>query len=162
MSIEADEKNMENEASRRRSNMEKDSEIPVASKDFHVKEYESLKKEVSEQVEHTRKLEIYAVGGIAAFYAWFTRATPHPPSVLLIIPWLLVLLGAWRSGAALKRIKEIVVYLVRLENKFALSGLGWESRPENKPTSHFLLSGTAFWGALVLLTDGAAWWVVGH
>jgi hypothetical protein len=43
----------------------------VASKDFHLKEYESLKKEVSEQVEHTRKLEIYAVGGIAAFYAWF-------------------------------------------------------------------------------------------
>lgn len=38
-------------------------------KEFHLKEYETLKKEISDLVEHTRKLEIYAMGAIAAFYA---------------------------------------------------------------------------------------------
>ena len=46
-------------------------------KEFHLKEYETLKKEIADLVEHSRKLEIYAVGGIAAFYAWwFLRTDP--------------------------------------------------------------------------------------
>jgi hypothetical protein len=128
-------------------------QIPVANKDFHLKEYESLKQEVSEQVEHTRKLEIYAVGGIAAFYAWFIGAQPLPHE-LLIIPSLLAGLGAWRSGAALKRINEIAAYLVKLEGVFAISDekLGWETHRKNNLTSPFLLSGTAFWGTLILVT----------
>ena len=136
-------------------------QIPAASKDFHLKEYESLKKEVSEQVEHTRKLEIYAVGGIAAFYAWFIGAETNLPSELLIIPLLLAILGAWRSGAALTRINEIAVYLVQLEDVFALSGqrFGWETHRKNNPSNPFFLSGAAFWGALVLVT-GAAWLVL--
>ena len=128
-------------------------QIPVANKDFHLKEYESLKQEVSEQIEHTRKLEIYAVGGIAAFYAWFIGAQTLPRE-LLIIPLLLAGLGAWRSGASLKRINEIAAYLVHLEGVFALSSerLGWETHRKNNRSSPFLLSGTAFWGTLILVT----------
>jgi hypothetical protein len=170
MSSEADDEKRKDQVEKRRLQVELVNKIPVASKDFHLKEYESLKKEVAEQVEHTRKLEIYAVGGIAAFYSWFINN--NPPPALLIIPLLLALLGAWRSGAALKRIEEIVVYLVRLEDEFALFGFGWETHrkaglgwetyhkdKKNNPSSPFLLSGAAFWGTLVLAT-GAAWWVV--
>lgn len=136
-----------------------DKEGQIAAVGFHLKEYESLKQEVSEQVEHTRKLEIYAVGGIAAFYAWYIGATTLPHE-LLIIPLLLASLGAWRSGAALKRINEIAAYLVQLEGVFALTGdkLGWETHRKNNRSSPFLLSGTAFWGTLILVT--AAPWLL--
>ncbi len=51
----------------------------VVGKEFHLKEYDSLKKELGDLVEHSRKLEIYAVAGIAAFYAWYL--TVMRPSV---------------------------------------------------------------------------------
>lgn len=133
--------------------------VQSEKKEFHFKEYESLKKEVSEQVEHTRKLEIYAAGSIAAFYSWFISAKTDLPRELFIIPVLLAILGAWRSRAALTRIDEIAVYLVQLESVFALSGLGWELHRKHNPSRPFLLSGAVFWGALVLVT-AAAWLVL--
>jgi hypothetical protein len=41
------------------------------STDFHLREWESLRKEIESQIEHTRKLELAVVGGLGAFYAWF-------------------------------------------------------------------------------------------
>ena len=83
---------------------------------------------------------------------------------LLIIPLLLAILGAWRSGATLTRIDEIAVYLVQLEKVFALPTLsgkefGWETHRKNNPSSPFLLSGAAFWGVLILVT-ATAWLVL--
>jgi hypothetical protein len=135
-------------------------DLDPPKKDFHLKEYELLKKEVSDQVEHTRKLELYAVGGIAAFYAWFMSPKTPPPSAALGIPLLLVLLGAWRSWAALARIKEIAGYLIQVEAVFALKEPGgWETYRTKNPSRPFLLSAAAFWAGLVVVA-GVAWVVL--
>ena len=138
-----------------------------AGNEFHLKEYEFLRKEIAELVEHTRKLEIYAVGAIAAFYAWFIKE--QPPTLTLLIPTALALLGGFRSYAALIRIYELADYLRIIERSVALnnSGLcGWESYrkkdPNPAPTrfriyaAPFLSSAAIFWIALVLLS-GLLW-----
>lgn len=132
-------------------------------KEFHLKEYEFLRKEIAELVEHTRKLEIYAVGAIAAFYAWFIKE--QPPTPTLFIPTALALLGGFRSYAALIRIYEISDYLRIIERSIAWneSGLcGWESYRKNEPdrastrfwiyTAPFLSSAAIFWIALALMS----------
>ena len=48
-----------------------DIEPQVTAKEFHFKEYDSLKTEIAALVEHSRKIEIYVVGAVAAFYAWY-------------------------------------------------------------------------------------------
>ena len=127
----------------------------VAGKEFHLKEYESLKKELGELVEHSRKLEIYAVGGIAAFYAWyFTVKTSSVPPGALYIPVLLAFLAGLRSWSVLIRITEIAKYIVRVEAAFSLPNfdvIGWEtyrSKPEND-SSPFLASASVFWSTLL-------------
>src|SRR5689334_11824099 len=91
-----------------------------AGKELHLKEYESLRKEISELVEHSRKLEIYAVGGIAAFYAWFLAAETQPTRIALGIPTALAILAALRSLATLVRIEEIAGYILTIESALAL------------------------------------------
>lgn len=143
---------------------------PVASKEFHYKEYESLKKEIADQVEHSRKLEIYAVGGIATFYAWFIHAQPTT-SVILAIPMMLAILGALRSYATLTRIYEIAEYIRVAEKVLALrdNGLvGWETyritssvtkdQVQTKSSSPFLSSAAVFWFLLIGISV-AAWWL---
>jgi hypothetical protein len=127
----------------------------LAGKDFHLKEYESLKKELGELVEHSRKLEIYVVAGIAAFYAWYlTGQAPRPPREALYIPILVVFLGAFRSWSVLTRIQEVAQYIRDLEQVFALSDrklIGWETyrhKPEND-SSPFLSSASVVWLTLL-------------
>lgn len=65
----------------------------ATQKEFHFKEYESLKNEIADLVEHSRKLEIYALGGVAAFYAWwFLRANPEKLPAQLPVDWKALLL----------------------------------------------------------------------
>ena len=135
---------------------------------FHLKEYESLKREIEALMEHSQKLEIYAVGGLAAFYAWFVKA--QPPCIVLVIPTLLAVLGAFRSFATLKRIYEIAEYLLKVEELFAMSnrGLhGWETHrwariaPRNhKPimaASPLKSSAAVFWLVLIVISLAAPW-----
>jgi hypothetical protein len=138
-------------------------------KEFHLKEYEFLKQEIAELVDHSRKLEIYAIGAIAAFYAWFIKA--HPAPVALLIPTALALLGWLRSYAALVRIYEIADYLREMERTLTLNKLGlcgWESYRKamrgHAPGSirsrmyaaPFLSSAAVFWIALILVS-GLLW-----
>jgi hypothetical protein len=143
----------------------------LASKDFHFKEFEVLRKEIESQVEHTRKLEIYAVAAFAAFYAWFL-SEPHQTKIFLCIPIAIALLGSLRSAASLVRICEIAAYLKRIEKEYALKhhGLqGWEcfrefieeqrrgskNKLERWLGSPFLGIGAAFWIVLVLVSLAA-------
>lgn len=134
----------------------------LVKKDFHLKEYESLKQEISELVEHSRRLEVYAVGALGAFYAWYIgtpagAAAPRNP-VALTIPLLVAILGAWRSWTVLTRLNDLAEYLRRVESVFAVSekGLpGWETYLKSQPGSPFLLSAIAFWATLVLVASVA-------
>jgi hypothetical protein len=139
---------------------------PEMRRDFHLKEYESLKKEVADQIEHSRKLEIYVLGGLAAFYAWFSSARQVPNTVLWI-PVVLSALGAFRSWAVGRRVGEIAFYLRRMEYAFAWNDshlFGWEThrvspgqrgvQPADEKKEPwfgpFTTTAAVFWGALVL------------
>lgn len=130
-----------------------------ARREFHLKEWEALKAEVTSQIDHTRKLELATVGGLAAFYAWFV--TKDPSRYVLVVPCLLVLLGALRSWGTLVRIQEIATYLRTLEAAFSLETdglIGWDrTRDVRFPkSSPFKVSAALFWGA-ALLVSLAAW-----
>lgn len=139
-------------------------------KEFHFKEYDSLKAEITALVEHSRKLEIYALGGMAAFYAWwFLRANPENGNATLavdekalLLPVLIAVMGAFRSLAVALRIDQIAKYLVKLEDVFALEGLGWErtlagpnprgNSPSVVKRSPFKSSGSVYWTLLLVVT----------
>ncbi len=126
-----------------------------ARKEFHLKEYESLKKELADLVEHSRKIEIYAVGGIAAFYSWFLLKVPNPPHIALYIPIIVAVLGSFRSWSVLTRIQEIASYLREVEDVFALRDLGltgWETHRRTKSSSPFVSSAAVFWLVLVAVS----------
>ena len=130
----------------------------IAGKEFHLKEYESLRKEMGELVEHSRKLEIYALGGIAAFYAWYLTSTSlRLPKELLWIPVFLAMLGALRSWSVYNRLMDIAKYLRQVEKCLTLKDcdlIGWETHlklPKNE-SSPFLSSAAIFWLVLVLIS----------
>lgn len=128
-------------------------------RDFHLKEWESLRAEILSQIDHTRKLELAVVAGLAAYYAWFVTAKPS--HYLLTIPTLLVLLGALRSWGTLVRIQEIATYIRTIEAAFSLGTnhlIGWDrTRDANFPkSSPFKTSAALFWVA-ALLTSIFAW-----
>ena len=125
------------------------------SKDFHVREWESLRREVMSQIDHTRKLELATIAGLGAFYAWFASAKASSPShFLLLVPSLLVLLAGLRAWGTFVRIQEIATYIRRIESNFSLvtGGLiGWDrTRKKEFPrSSPFRVSATLFWLAAV-------------
>lgn len=136
----------------------------AAGKEFHLKEYESLKKEIFDLVEHSRKLEIYVVGAMAAFYAWFIKE--QPVTSALCIPIVLALLGGFRAFSTLIRINEIAGYLRAMEGFFALNNVGvqgWESYRQaykkqsgpghNKFAAPFFTSAAVFWTLLALVSS---------
>lgn len=140
----------------------------ATGKDFHLKEYESLKKEITDLVEHSRKIEIYAVGALAGFYAWFINN--DPPRVALLIPIMLALLGGFRSYAVLIRIGEIAAYIRKIECVLALKELhlcGWESHRRRLRAKRFhykwlrlapfFTSAAVFWLVLTAVSF-VSWW----
>lgn len=103
------------------------------AKEFHYKEYDSLKKEIEALVEHSRKLEVYAVGAVAAFYVWYLKdACGLPVAPLLFVPVVIAAAAFVRTTATLSRIYELAVYLREVETEYALEKLqGWERHRSN-------------------------------
>jgi hypothetical protein len=86
-------------------------------------------------------LEVFAVGGLIAYYAWMmTHCVPEvsihipllPYSTQWIIPILLPILGLFRSKRHLGQIRQIANYVRAIEDQLAASGTpvgpkrGWE------------------------------------
>lgn len=126
--------------------------------DFHLKEWEALRKEIETQIEHTRKLELATVAGLGAFYAWFwSVGEDNPARFLLLVPSLLVLLAGLRAWGTLVRIEEIAVYLRTIEYAFSLERIdmiGWErTRKQRFPdSSPFKMSAGLFWVASLVVS----------
>jgi hypothetical protein len=127
----------------------------VTDFDLTKEEFLALRSEATEQVAETRRLEVAAVGGAAAIYAWL--ATQQPTygikEVAWLLPILLSLFGGLRSYAIHRRITDISVYLKRIENKVPdtqklLSG--WEHFRESR-VRYLAKSALAFWIILLLV-----------
>lgn len=130
-------------------------------REFHIKEWESLREEITSQIDHTRKLELATVAGMAAFYAWFASAKPPVSHFLLTLPSLLVLLAGLRAWGTLVRIQEIATYIRKIEEAFSLgeAGLiGWDrTREQDFPkSSPFKVSASLFWW-VALVVSILAW-----
>jgi hypothetical protein len=130
-------------------------------RDFHIKEWESLRDEITSQIDHTRKLELATVAGMAAFYAWFASAKQPVSHFLLALPSLLVLLAGLRAWGTLVRIQEIATYIRKIEKEFCLnkSGLiGWDRTRDTEfaRSSPFKVSAALFWCA-ALVVSVLAW-----
>ena len=131
-------------------------DTPTVNKDFHMKEYESLKREIINLVRDSRKLEVYAIGALGGFYAWFLSKKDgvSRPELILLIPLLVALLGSWRAWAIFVRLRDIAEYLIEVEKEFALAdnGLpGWETHLKTVAGSPFLTSAIGFWCTLVVV-----------
>ena len=130
-------------------------------RDFHIKEWESLREEITSQIDHTRKLELATVAGMAAFYAWFASAKPPVSHFLLALPSLLVLLAGLRAWGTLVRIQEVATYIRKIEAAFCLNKvdlIGWDRTRDRDfaKSSPFKVSAALFWFA-TLAVSMLAW-----
>jgi hypothetical protein len=158
-------------------------DAPPAKIQFHIHEFDALRAEILAQVEHSRQLEIYALVGTAAIYAWFATGPTPRNALALWIPPLLAGLGALRSIGTLQRLNELGEYIMSIETKFALDGKAWEHyrakryRAEHHPAEHhpaehyraehyrakirsspFLWTAVIFWVLLLGVTLVVACW----
>lgn len=134
-----------------------------------------LRAEVMSLVDETRKIEVYALGGIGAFYAWLVSSTAVKDDSIWYLPTALALFGGMRSWGLFVRLGDISKYMQIIEAKWGRYGIpevGWETyfskderRWPNVPgiykTNKFPLSfmTTAFWFMLTIGTVIAPWWL---
>ncbi len=101
-------------------------------KTFHLKEYESLRKELEFLSNDLRTLEKYVVVSIAAVWTWLlTHQSSFPvtnPVIFLTawgMPFLFSSLGTIRALSLYKGIEQIGEYIKNIEDAFDIQG--WEN-----------------------------------
>lgn len=95
---------------------------------FHFEEYRTLRAETLQNIDETRKLEVYTMAGLAAVYSWMA-AQPRIHPVLCFAPMVLPLLAGLRCLTLYLRIRVTADYIHRLEERFSetAGGVpGWE------------------------------------
>lgn len=120
---------------------------------LHWEQYGMLREEVFYHLQETRKLEVYVVGGLAAFYAWL--CTANAPRTVWFVGVLLPALGALRAWVSLGRIREIGDYLRRLEERLftdATGPAGWERHFARVSRGTMTRAALLFWLGLLLVT----------
>lgn len=138
--------------------------IKPAKNDFHMKEYTSLRSQMSSHVDAMRALERYVAAAVAALYSWILlkhhdigeHGLLDPSNLLWYLPVVVVAFGGLRSMAMSKRTRKLAQYTQEIENKYADSNLGgWENFLVASRSSSMLLSRRALWvfllvGSLIL------------
>jgi hypothetical protein len=134
----------------------------MSSEDLtHAAQYKLLRAEVLQLVDETRKLELYALGGVAALYAWLVKDGQHVPKSAFYIAVPLVALGGLRALALYFRVKEIGEYQRKLEELYFTSPAlpGWERYRKKHGYTILLPTAIAFWALLALMTLVAPWFL---
>ncbi|NOT86176.1 MAG: hypothetical protein HOP02_15680 [Methylococcaceae bacterium] len=120
----------------------------------HLEQYKMLREEIFFHLRETRKLEIYAVAGVAALYAWLSTHNVAL-SAIWFVGTIIPIFGGIRSLVSLHRIKEIAAYLRELENAFFTSnGLpkGWEIYFKGQSRGTMTNIAKGFWVSLLIIT----------
>lgn len=123
--------------------------------DLIKEEFLALRNEGDAQVAETRRLEMAAVGGAAAIYAWLAT---HQPIYGIgrwawLLPLLLPIFGGLRSFAIYRRISDIGAYLKKIEDQLPETqklARGWENFLASRK-KYLAKSAWAFWIALLLI-----------
>lgn len=138
--------------------MTTDGKYSAHSKDFYLKEYELLRKEIEVHLADMRSVERNVAAAVGATWAWLaTHSTPPLPRWAWLIPVLFVILGMLRCFGLWKQFGNFHNYLECVEECF--SGKqdpgGWEHFLGLGNTTLFQSTGT-FWVVLSLATVGIA------
>jgi hypothetical protein len=125
--------------------------------DLTKEEFLALRREVEAQVAETRRIELAAIGGVAAIYAWLATHSPiyGIEEWAWLLPILLPLFGGFRSRAIGYRIDDIREYLQKIEKEIPkdrnLVG-GWETflaQPSRR--KYIAKSAWAYWIILLVI-----------
>jgi len=134
-----------------------DGKYATHSKEFYLKEYECLRKEIEWLLGESRALERNVVIAVGVTWGWLVdrSLTSHVPKWAWLIPCLFAGLGALRARGMIKQFGVLHEYLERTESAFSSDGDpgGWEhfARRGWTAKSTFL-----FWLFLILATFGVA------
>lgn len=140
--------------------------------EIRIEQYKSLREEIRQRVVGHAPLEISAVVGIAAYYAWLlTQCVPDLLSASLfglnwsaiwLLPVWVPLVGIWRAHAVSGGILRVAAYIRMIEGQFDNDGLqigpnkGWESFIEEKRSRSLWLRivsrSSEIWALLLVLT----------
>lgn len=121
------------------------------SDEFHLKEYECLRREIEVILQDTRSLEKYIVVTIGAIWAWLHSI--KSADWMWCIPCVFAILGATRAFGINKSFEVFHAYILKLEESFSKTGTpeGWEHFLETHDTG-FSKGSVLFWVLLILST----------
>ena len=128
----------------------------LESADFlnrYGEQYKDLRRSLYRLVDAITKLEIYALGAVAAVYAWLVKGGgPHLHWAAFFIPLPLVWLALYRAHSQFKRIGKIHEYLYDMEEViFEDQKLrGWQHFVGR--TDALVRSDYIFWAFLIFIT----------
>jgi hypothetical protein len=126
-------------------------------KNFYLKEYESLRKELEFLSNDLRNLEKYVIFSIAAIWSWLlTQTTPEGGVDIKYlklawrgIPLILSVFGIARAASLYVGIQKISTYLRGVENDFGI--IGWEKTNKGIPCP-FIISLVFIWIAILAVS----------
>jgi hypothetical protein len=135
------------------------SEISV-SEQFHLEQIKALRGEIDENMKQLRQIELYAVLGSVAVWAFLLTHQANGQRITTIgwlMPVFLIACSAYKHYTTNRAIRGLGSYIRRCEGVFSFQGLGWEGSSEREEaTIEFLKFNKLFWGVLLLLSLIAA------
>ena len=99
--------------------------------------------------------ETYALGAVAALYAWLVKDGKSLPVAAFYIASPLVALAGWRALGLYRRVNEIAKYLRMIEKEFFTtthSLPGWETYLAKDGSFALVPTAATFWIVLLLVT----------
>ena len=116
-----------------------------------MSEYAALREEILETLREIPKNERLALVLSAAFWAWLISNTGGHGYIYVAvwIPAALTYLFRKRAISFDKKFEAFRLYLMKVEEKFDLEGLGWEHFLEEHGSDWFSGSARPFWNVLL-------------
>jgi hypothetical protein len=122
------------------------------ARDFYLKEYECLRREIEWLLGDYRSLERNAAIAVGLSWAWLFEKKDTVPGWSWLFPCLFAILGAIRATGIMKSFTALGEYISKIEDAFSSieDPGGWEhGKPRPFGSSRFA---GAFWALLILST----------
>jgi len=126
----------------------------MSTNEYHVEEYKQLMEDRISRVKEIRTMEVLAIGGVSAIYAWLASINNVPP-ILWYLPVLIPVFAFYRALMMRNSIAILNEYIRRLEDQFNKSKPeleGFESWRAKRQPSGVTRSTYIFWIALIVIT----------
>ena len=102
-------------------------QIQEHNRDFHLKEYDSLRKEIEFSIQEARTIERQALIATALVWTWLvTHTDVNLPAISWWVPMFFAILGGAKCYRLLKGVNRAAVYILKLETILTTDELGWE------------------------------------